>query len=297
MDILNAVKGDVAVTWPGPTKDDLALIGAIIVQFSYLDFYLRRAIEVLDHAKMGPEKWRGRTGKMPMGEVEAFMRSMRDMTPQNQLAFDDMKEMRKVRNLLAHFAVRRFPTEDAFVLVTKDERDFERILGHKPASGAAMTNVLDADQLRRMVKPLDNLAAWVAKSDGRVVRRDQPGRRPEIVDRPGEAEPRAHRHRRAGTVFRRNFLAVRELNDEALEALVVQRLPHGIAYADTENHVLLALELVREHADRPCVAARRVAAHDIALDEQLLLLLRGCRADTAENRHRQCNSAQRPGIR
>jgi hypothetical protein len=131
MDILNAVKGDVAVTWPGPTKDDLALIGAIIVQFSYLDFYLRRAIEVLDHAKMGPEKWRGRTGKMPMGEVEAFMRSMRDMTPQNQLAFDDMKD----------------------------------------------------------------------------------------------------------------------------------------------------------------------AAHDIALDEQLLLLLRGCRADTAENRHRQCNSAQRPGIR
>jgi hypothetical protein len=26
-----------------------------------------------------------------------------------------------------------------------------------------MTSVLDADQLRRMVKPLDNLAAWVAK--------------------------------------------------------------------------------------------------------------------------------------
>jgi hypothetical protein len=163
LDILNAAKRDVTLAWPGPTKDDLALIGAIIVQFSYLEVYLRRAIEVLDHAKMVPDKWRGRTGVMPVGEVERFMRSLHDMAPQNQLAFDHIKEMRKVRNLLAHFAVRRFPTEDAFVLVTKDERDFERILGHKPIAGAIMASVVDAAQLRGMIGTIDNLVAWVAK--------------------------------------------------------------------------------------------------------------------------------------
>jgi hypothetical protein len=36
LEILNATKDDVATMWPGPTKDDLALIGAVIVQFSYL---------------------------------------------------------------------------------------------------------------------------------------------------------------------------------------------------------------------------------------------------------------------
>lgn len=91
------------------------------------------------------------------------MRSLRDMTPQNQLAFDHIEAMRKVRNLLAHFAVRRFPTEDAFALITKDERDFERALGRKPSSGEAMTSVVDGEQLRSMIGPIDRLVTWVAK--------------------------------------------------------------------------------------------------------------------------------------
>jgi hypothetical protein len=104
MDILGAVKGDVAVAWPAPTSDDLALIGAIIVQFSYLDFYLRRAIEVLDHAKMGPGGRRGRTGMTPIGEVERFLRSLDDMTPENQLAFDHIKEMPSVGAMVSSSA-------------------------------------------------------------------------------------------------------------------------------------------------------------------------------------------------
>jgi hypothetical protein len=54
-------------------------------------------------------------------------------------------------------------TEDAFVLITKDEKDFERILGHKPDSGVVMTSLVDADQLQQMIGVIDNLVAWVAK--------------------------------------------------------------------------------------------------------------------------------------
>lgn len=38
------------IDWPAPGKDDVVLIGKIVMLYSYIDFNLRRMIEVLDHA-------------------------------------------------------------------------------------------------------------------------------------------------------------------------------------------------------------------------------------------------------
>lgn len=56
------------IDWPAPNRDDVVLIGKIVMLYSYIDFNLRRMIEVLDHAKAlrrhGPERpRRGRTAK------------------------------------------------------------------------------------------------------------------------------------------------------------------------------------------------------------------------------------------
>ena len=65
MEILKGAAGDVTQHWPSPTKDDLALFGAIIVMYSLMEFNLRRFVEILDHENVLPEVWKGKSGRMP----------------------------------------------------------------------------------------------------------------------------------------------------------------------------------------------------------------------------------------
>jgi hypothetical protein len=132
LDTVNATPADALIDWPMPGKDDLAMIGSVIVLYSYIDFNLHRFIEVLERADALPKVWRGKTAKMPIGDIETIIQAMPDWAPNNVFAFTRIKEFRKVRNMMAHFAVRRFPKDDAFLFVTKSARDFKRVLGHDP---------------------------------------------------------------------------------------------------------------------------------------------------------------------
>src|SRR5262249_52985185 len=104
--------------------------------------------------------------------------------------------------------------------------------------------------------------------------RDHPGGGPEEVGRLA---------RRMAAIARRQLAAVGQLDLDRLDARGVERLALQIAHADTEHDVLAALELAGEHADRARRAARRLAAHDVDLDKQLLDLLR-LRARAAQDR-------------
>src|SRR5262245_7754059 len=114
----------------------------------------------------------------------------------------------------------------------------------------------------------------VAERPGWIVLRDHPGRGPEEVGRLAW---------RMAAIARRQLAAVSELDLDRLDPRRVERLALQIAHADAEHDVLAALELAGEHADRAGRAERRVAAHDVALDEQLLDLLR-LRATAAHDR-------------
>src|SRR5262245_40994977 len=50
LEIVNKATAEALTEWPMPTKDDLVLIGSVIVLYSYIDFNLRRFIEVLERA-------------------------------------------------------------------------------------------------------------------------------------------------------------------------------------------------------------------------------------------------------
>lgn len=124
--------GEPIIDWPGPNKDHVVLVGKIVMLYSYIDFNLRRMIEVLDHANALPEEWSGRSAKLHLSEIEA----MPERSPSNALALRRIKEFRKLRNLLAHFAIKRFPSEDALVFVTKDAADYKRVLVRCPTRGS-----------------------------------------------------------------------------------------------------------------------------------------------------------------
>jgi hypothetical protein len=166
--ILVGASPEILIEWPMPTKEDLALIGSVIVLYSYIDFNLRRFVEVLEKANVLPGRWRGKTAKMSIGDVETIIHAMPDWAPNNLLAFRRIKEFRKTRNLMAHFAVRRFPNEDAFVFVTKSARDFKQVLGEDPRPGMVMTGVVDVGQVRDIVKVLDGLQTWLSQATKEV---------------------------------------------------------------------------------------------------------------------------------
>jgi hypothetical protein len=167
-DILVSAKAEALIDWPMPTKDDLALIGSFIVLYSYIDFNLHRFIEVLEKAGRLPERWKGKTAKMPIAEIQRIIGAMPDWAPNNQLAFRRINEFRGTRNLMAHFAIRRFPNEDAFVFVTKSASDFKRVLGYDPEPGMAMTGVADVPQIREVIKVIDGLLTWLSQATREV---------------------------------------------------------------------------------------------------------------------------------
>ena len=81
-----------------------------------------------------------------------------------------MEELRKFRNLVAHFAVRRFPDDDAFLFVAKSRRDFKRVFGADPPPGAALTSVADCAQVRNALKHVEHVQNWLAHSTANLER-------------------------------------------------------------------------------------------------------------------------------
>jgi hypothetical protein len=73
-----------------------------------------------------------------------------------------MEEFRYFRNLIAHFAIRRFPADDAFVFVAKSARDFKRVFGADPNPGAMLTAVADCEQIRGALNRIEHVQNWLA---------------------------------------------------------------------------------------------------------------------------------------
>ncbi len=154
-----------------PNKDDVILVGKIVMLFSYIDFNLRRMIEVLDHAKVLPKKWLGKTSKMHLSDIETILETMPEISPSNALALRRIKEFRKLRNLLAHFAIKRFPSEDALVFVTKDAADYKKVLGANPDPGMLMVAVADLSQVRDVCGNLEGIQHWLSKATNELENR------------------------------------------------------------------------------------------------------------------------------
>jgi hypothetical protein len=57
---------------------------------------------------------------------------------------------------------KRFPTEDAFVFVTKSAADYKRVLGAEPDPGVVMTAVADLDQLRNVCRIIEDIQHWLS---------------------------------------------------------------------------------------------------------------------------------------
>jgi hypothetical protein len=161
-DIVTAASATDLAGWPMLNEKDYALVGAFIVLFSYIDFNLRRVIEIFDKTGRLNAPWKGKTGNLNAVEVAAGIQSLDYWDEAGRKALNDVEELRKFRNLVAHFAVRRFPADEAFVFLAKSTRDFKQQFGADPEPGAALSAIVDRDQMRGALRHVEHVQNWLA---------------------------------------------------------------------------------------------------------------------------------------
>lgn len=161
-DILQNTPEKELADWPMPTRDDYVLVGGIVVLFSYMDLNLRHMVEVADQAGFLQPPRSGKTEQLNITDVEAALQTL-DWSEQNKRALRQISMFRGLRNMLAHFVLRRFPAEDAFVCLAISARDYERQLGVKPKRGELLTAVLNVGHVKEALKQIEHVQLWLAK--------------------------------------------------------------------------------------------------------------------------------------
>ena len=150
---------------PSLDEDDFKVFGTLIQHFCFIDLNLRRALEVFAIAKMLPKSLTSRHRTLPDSEaVEVLANLVKRMNatvediPTALFFLERISEARRFRNLVGHFAGKRFPDKDVYVFVSKSDKDARKAgvslrAGHVHMTVVgrseflAMTNVVGQDQL------------------------------------------------------------------------------------------------------------------------------------------------------
>jgi hypothetical protein len=70
---------------------------------------------------------------------------------------------RRQRNLVGHFAGKRFPKHDVYVFVSKSEKDARKVLGFGVAQHEVHTVVAARSEFREMTASAKSALDWLAK--------------------------------------------------------------------------------------------------------------------------------------
>jgi len=164
MNIVDGSTPEALAQWPPLAPDDYSLVGGYIVLYSYIDFNLRRIVEAIEEAGELTTIGKGKAGNLTIADVEKAIQAIPELsTGPNKFAFERISALRGFRNLLAHFSMKRFPNDDAFLFVTRSLRDYKRELGRDPEPGEALSAIVEVSQLQKAVQEINGLLAWLAE--------------------------------------------------------------------------------------------------------------------------------------
>lgn len=160
--ILDVVDFAEIVTWPLPKEEDHELVGRFISIFTYIDLNLCRIVEMADRANLLEPPWAGKTARLTIDNVEDAIISLPGWSEGNSIALQKVKELRCVRNLLGHFAMRLFPKDEAFIFITKSARDYKWAFGGEPPPAILMTAVSERSEVVEALAFAEGLQNWLA---------------------------------------------------------------------------------------------------------------------------------------
>ena len=133
------------------------------------DLNLRRIVEAAAAAGILQET-KTKACDLKIDKVESAIQSLPGMPTQNKRAIAYIKEWRLVRNLLAHFALKRFPNHDAYLFMTKSAEDFREAMNVEPEPHVLMTAVLECKSLSAALSEVVGLEKWLSYAAAELVK-------------------------------------------------------------------------------------------------------------------------------
>jgi hypothetical protein len=158
------------LAWPRPTDDDFAVFGRIIHAYSTMDFLLRFTAEIMDAQGLLSQPWKGAIATQSIAVISREIQSNQMWSTSHRIGFEQIDLHRRVRNMLAHFLVRRVPEEDAFVFLTKSAADFKQVFGEMPPLENMLFGVTDAAEVYGIEPVLKGLLSWLGNVPGHLSR-------------------------------------------------------------------------------------------------------------------------------
>jgi len=159
---------------PGLDGEDFKVFDTLMQHFCCIDLNLRRALEVFASSKMLPKKLPKSAAKgyqylydyelaEVLIEIVKRMDAKVEDIPTALEYLDGISKARANRNLVSHFAGKRFPNEDVCVFASKSERDARNVLGHGLAGDRALTPVVGRSDFLQMTTSVEQAQSWLAK--------------------------------------------------------------------------------------------------------------------------------------
>ena len=154
---------------PSLEDADFHLFGVIVQHFGFIDLNLRRAVEIFHIAKRlpdlaskaFPDLQDGTLTDVLIAVVEGMDHGAEPVATVDQLKA--IAQCRRYRNLVAHFAAKRFPGADVFVFASKHDRDARKVLGRTLPEHRVHFAVAGRAEFYTMARGLGDLQAWLAR--------------------------------------------------------------------------------------------------------------------------------------
>lgn len=155
---------------PPLDADDFQMFGALGQTYCFIDLNLRRAIEVLHHAKrLSREDIKQYPHYSDAALTGVVMRAVKSMDPKAEnleetlFRLGEIEHCRSYRNLVSHFAGKRFPNEDVLVFASKSDKDARRVMGKTLKLHHVHIAVGGRSELFEMVKLVDGHQRWLSE--------------------------------------------------------------------------------------------------------------------------------------
>jgi hypothetical protein len=121
---------------PPLEDDDFKLFGIISQHHCFIDLNLRRALKIMHAAKrLPPERVKKYPNYRDADLADILRGSAQKMDPnvedleETLFRLEEIGRCRTYRNLVSHFAGKRYPNEDVYVFASKSDADARQVLG------------------------------------------------------------------------------------------------------------------------------------------------------------------------
>ena len=155
---------------PNLDVEDFKLFGTLIQHFAFIDLNLRRALELFQMAKMLPEKTAKQYPDIQDAALtEAVIEIVKGMDAKAEgidsslMWLEVISKCRGYRNLVGHFAAKRFPNADVYVFASKSDRDARKALGDGLSSHHVHNAVVGRSDFAEMINSIEQAQVWLAR--------------------------------------------------------------------------------------------------------------------------------------